>query len=107
MVTSRSGFVSYDKPRDAELAISKMNGFQIGSKRLKVQPKRCGETVDLSEECAAVDGAGVGAEAGAGAGAGPGPGPGPGGEYYKESQEYHMRRQDARYVEASGGNLSS
>ena len=34
------GFVSYDHPGSAESAISAMNGFQIGSKRLKVQHKR-------------------------------------------------------------------
>lgn len=34
------GFVSYDHPGEAEVAISKMNGFQIGSKRLKVQHKK-------------------------------------------------------------------
>ncbi|CBN78228.1 conserved unknown protein [Ectocarpus siliculosus] len=34
------GFVSYNHPAEAEVAISKMNGFQIGSKRLKVQHKK-------------------------------------------------------------------
>ena len=34
------GFVSYDLVSSAEKAISAMNGFQIGSKRLKVQHKR-------------------------------------------------------------------
>lgn len=34
------GFVSYDRHEAAELAIDQMNGFQIGSKRLKVQHKR-------------------------------------------------------------------
>lgn len=34
------GFVSYNDPSDAEVAIGKMNGFQIGSKRLKVQHKK-------------------------------------------------------------------
>jgi len=34
------GFVSYDSIISAELAIEQMNGFQIGSKRLKVQHKR-------------------------------------------------------------------
>lgn len=34
------GFVSYDSVMSAELAIEQMNGFQIGSKRLKVQHKR-------------------------------------------------------------------
>lgn len=34
------GFVSYDAVASAEAAISEMNGFQIGTKRLKVQHKR-------------------------------------------------------------------
>jgi CUG-BP- and ETR3-like factor len=34
------GFVSYDATQAAEAAIEQMNGFQIGSKRLKVQHKR-------------------------------------------------------------------
>ena len=34
------GFVSYDSVIAAEQAIEQMNGFQIGSKRLKVQHKR-------------------------------------------------------------------
>ncbi|KAH7726375.1 Protein ETR-1 g [Aphelenchoides avenae] len=34
------GFVSYDNPTSAQSAINGMNGFQIGSKRLKVQLKR-------------------------------------------------------------------
>lgn len=34
------GFVSYDSVISAEQAIEQMNGFQIGSKRLKVQHKR-------------------------------------------------------------------
>merc|ERR1712151_103792 len=34
------GFVSYDSVMSAESAIEQMNGFQIGSKRLKVQHKR-------------------------------------------------------------------
>lgn len=36
------GFVSYDATHSAEVAIAEMNGFQIGSKRLKVQHKRTG-----------------------------------------------------------------
>lgn len=36
------GFVSYDSVTSADAAISSMNGFQIGSKRLKVQHKRTG-----------------------------------------------------------------
>lgn len=35
-----SGFVSYDSVISAEQAIEQMNGFQIGTKRLKVQHKR-------------------------------------------------------------------
>ncbi|CAD5118183.1 unnamed protein product [Dimorphilus gyrociliatus] len=34
------GFVSYDNPVSAHAAIQSMNGFQIGTKRLKVQLKR-------------------------------------------------------------------
>nr|NP_001246001.1 bruno 2, isoform I [Drosophila melanogaster]AFH03675.1 bruno 2, isoform I [Drosophila melanogaster] len=34
------GFVSYDNPHSANAAIQAMHGFQIGSKRLKVQLKR-------------------------------------------------------------------
>lgn len=34
------GFVSYDAPNAAQAAIQAMNGFQIGTKRLKVQLKR-------------------------------------------------------------------
>jgi RNA recognition motif-containing protein len=36
------GFVSYDSFESANSAIESMNGFQIGSKRLKVQHKRVG-----------------------------------------------------------------
>ncbi|RHY27973.1 hypothetical protein DYB32_006382 [Aphanomyces invadans] len=35
-----AGFVSYDSAQAADAAIASMNGFQIGSKRLKVQHKR-------------------------------------------------------------------
>lgn len=34
------GFVSFDNPTSAQAAITAMNGFQIGTKRLKVQLKR-------------------------------------------------------------------
>jgi len=34
------GFVSFDNPQSAQGAITSMNGFQIGMKRLKVQLKR-------------------------------------------------------------------
>lgn len=34
------GFVSFENAASAQLAISAMNGFQIGTKRLKVQLKR-------------------------------------------------------------------
>ncbi|XP_077651987.1 CUGBP Elav-like family member 5 isoform X10 [Urocitellus parryii] len=36
----REGFVSFDNPASAQTAIQAMNGFQIGTKRLKVQLKR-------------------------------------------------------------------
>ncbi|XP_055710771.1 CUGBP Elav-like family member 2 isoform X2 [Phlebotomus papatasi] len=38
------GFVSYDNPNSAQAAIQTMHGFQIGSKRLKVQLKRTKES---------------------------------------------------------------
>ena len=34
------GFVSYDNPASAQTAITAMNGFQVGTKKLKVQLKR-------------------------------------------------------------------
>lgn len=37
------GFVSYDNAASAQSAIQAMNGFQIGTKRLKVQLKRSKE----------------------------------------------------------------
>ncbi|XP_069796617.1 CUGBP Elav-like family member 4 isoform X28 [Narcine bancroftii] len=36
----REGFVSFDHPASAQTSIQAMNGFQIGTKRLKVQLKR-------------------------------------------------------------------
>jgi hypothetical protein len=41
--------VSYDSVTSADAAISSMNGFQIGSKRLKVQHKRTGYDEDPSQ----------------------------------------------------------
>lgn len=38
--------MSYSQPSHAEAAIAQMNGFQIGSKRLKVQHKRRGQSTD-------------------------------------------------------------
>ncbi|XP_076329172.1 CUGBP Elav-like family member 2 isoform X3 [Tachypleus tridentatus] len=38
------GFVSYDSPVSAQTAIQAMNGYQIGTKRLKVQLKRSKES---------------------------------------------------------------
>lgn len=35
-----AGFVSFNDPNEAQAAIQAMNGFQIGTKRLKVQLKR-------------------------------------------------------------------
>ena len=40
VISAMAGFVSYNHPSEAEVAIAKMNGFQIGSKRLKVQHKK-------------------------------------------------------------------
>ena len=34
------GFVSYDNPESAALAIKELNGYAIGNKRLKVQHKQ-------------------------------------------------------------------
>ncbi|KAL7741287.1 hypothetical protein ACLKA6_015165 [Drosophila palustris] len=34
------GFVSFDNPESAQMAIKAMNGFQVGTKRLKVQLKK-------------------------------------------------------------------
>lgn len=34
------GFVSYDNPDSAQCAIRALHGFQIGTKRLKVQLKK-------------------------------------------------------------------
>jgi RNA recognition motif-containing protein len=36
----RPGFVSFDNPVAAQAAIASMNGFQMGSKRLKVELKK-------------------------------------------------------------------
>jgi CUG-BP- and ETR3-like factor len=35
-----AGFISYDSPASAQTAISMMNGYQLGGKKLKVQLKR-------------------------------------------------------------------
>jgi len=40
LCTLCAGFVSFESPSSAQTAIQSMNGFQIGSKRLKVQLKR-------------------------------------------------------------------
>jgi len=48
-VTRLSGFVSFDTPAAAEEAITQMNGFQIGSKRLKVQHKRTQPNYSLQQ----------------------------------------------------------
>lgn len=37
------GFVKYDNPMSAKLAIEQMNGFQVGAKRLKVSIKKSDE----------------------------------------------------------------
>ena len=34
------GFVSYDNPGSAQAAVSAMNGYQVGAKRIKVELKR-------------------------------------------------------------------
>ena len=38
-----SGFISFDNSLSAQTAIQAMNGFQVGTKRLKVQLKRAKE----------------------------------------------------------------
>jgi len=40
LCTLSLGFVSFESPSSAQSAIQSMNGFQIGSRRLKVQLKR-------------------------------------------------------------------
>ncbi|OQS06212.1 CUG-BP- and ETR-3-like factor [Thraustotheca clavata] len=44
------GFVSYDSVQAADAAIASMNGFQIGSKRLKVQHKRVHNRDEYDDE---------------------------------------------------------
>ncbi|EQC36909.1 hypothetical protein SDRG_05737 [Saprolegnia diclina VS20] len=44
------GFVSYDSVQAADAAIASMNGFQIGSKRLKVQHKRVHHRDDYGDD---------------------------------------------------------
>ena len=58
------GFVSYDSVTSADAAIGSMNGFQIGSKRLKVQHKRTG----YDEEPAPQYGMGLNQHGGGGGG---------------------------------------
>lgn len=77
----RAGFVSYNQPSHAEAAIAQMNGFQIGSKRLKVQHKRRGQTTDDPDD--------RGDEGAGGTGYGDG-----GGDYY--SHPDYMGHQDGR-----------
>lgn len=60
----RAGFVSYTKPLDAETAIAQMNGFQIGSKRLKVQHKRREYSTNDLAHYSGDSGAGGGASSG-------------------------------------------
>ena len=43
------GFVSYENKADADNAIAQMNGFRLGTKRLKVQHKRGGSLDDDDE----------------------------------------------------------
>lgn len=49
LASKPSGFVSYTKPEEADAAISSMNGFFIGQKRLKVVRKR-GQQTDRSSD---------------------------------------------------------
>lgn len=43
------GFVSYDSPASAQAAINRMNGYQLGGKKLKVQLKRENNTKHSSK----------------------------------------------------------
>lgn len=45
-----AGFVSYDSPAAAQNAISAMNGYQLGGKKLKVQLKRESNKKNLNFE---------------------------------------------------------
>lgn len=76
-VCASSGFVSYNQPSHAEAAIAQMNGFQIGSKRLKVQHKRRGQRADDPDDRGGDGGSGYGDE----------------GDFYHSE---YMRHQDAR-----------
>jgi RNA recognition motif-containing protein len=44
-----AGFVSYDSPASAQAAINRMNGYQLGGKKLKVQLKRENNTKHSSK----------------------------------------------------------
>lgn len=72
--------MSYSEPHQAELAIERMNGFQIGSKRLKVQHKCSGQFAEDTDEHSGDEGG----EWGYG-----------NGEYYNQDITGH---QDAKYV---------
>ena len=74
--------MSYNLPSHAEAAIAQMNGFQIGSKRLKVQHKRRGQTTDDPDD-RVDEGGGVG-----------GYGERGGGDYY--SHPDYIGHQDGR-----------
>lgn len=52
--------MSYNQPSHAEAAIAQMNGFQIGSKRLKVQHKRRGQTTEDPDDRGGEGGGGFG-----------------------------------------------
>lgn len=80
-----AGFVSYNQPAHAEAAIAQMNGFQIGSKRLKVQHKRRGQTADDPDDRGGDGGVSVGGGGMYGDG---------GGDYY--SHPDYMGHQDGR-----------
>lgn len=76
-IIASTGFVSYNQPAHAEAAIAQMNGFQIGSKRLKVQHKRRGQMADDPDDRGGDGGSGYGDE----------------GDYYHSE---YMGHQDAR-----------
>lgn len=70
------GFVSYDSFESANTAIESMNGFQIGSKRLKVQHKRVAGGSNSGHGMGGGGAAGSGGGGGGGGGASGGGGAG-------------------------------
>lgn len=63
-----AGFVSYTKPEEADAAISSMNGFFIGQKRLKVVRKRGQQTERYADSSNSTASARIDGPRGGGAG---------------------------------------